>query len=88
MAVIGAAVGPVVGGLLRAFFWWGSIFLINVPIVLIALVATVLIAPPNMPNPTKRWDAVSSVYALLALSGLVMAIKEAAHGIAGHMINF
>lgn len=79
VAVIGAAVGPVVGGLLLEFFWWGSIFLINVPIVLVALVATVLIAPPNMPNPAKRWDAVSSVYALLTLSGLVMAIKEAAH---------
>lgn len=79
VAVIGAAVGPVVGGLLLEYFWWGSIFLINVPIVLVAWTATLFIAPPNQPNPAKRWDALSSVYALLTLSGLVMVIKEAAH---------
>lgn len=78
VAVIGAAVGPVLGGLLLEFFWWGAIFLINVPIVVIALVATLSLAPPNAPNPAKKWDAISSLYALLALSGLVMAIKEAA----------
>ncbi|MCC3262087.1 MFS transporter, partial [Paenibacillus polymyxa] len=33
----GAALGPVVGGLLLEHFWWGSVFLINVPIVLLAL---------------------------------------------------
>lgn len=76
VAVIGAAAGPVLGGLLLEHFWWGSIFLINVPIVLIALIATVAVAPPNMPNPAKHWDAISSFYALMALSGLVMAIKE------------
>src|SRR5690606_23367082 len=34
----GAAFGPVVGGVLLAFFWWGSVFLINVPVVLVAVV--------------------------------------------------
>ncbi|WP_313821478.1 MFS transporter [Citricoccus sp.] len=76
IAVAGAAAGPVVGGLLLEFFWWGSVFLINVPIVVIAVIATVVVAPANRPNPAKRWDAVSSLYALFALSGLVMAIKE------------
>lgn len=77
VALAGAATGPVLGGALLEFFWWGSVFLINVPVVLIALVLTLLVAPPNMPNPDKHWDAISSVYALLALTGLVMAIKEA-----------
>lgn len=77
VALAGAAAGPVLGGVLLEFFWWGSVFLINVPVVLIALVLTLLVAPPNMPNPDKHWDALSSVYALLALTGLVMAIKEA-----------
>lgn len=77
VALAGAAAGPVLGGALLEFFWWGSVFLINVPVVLIALVLTLLVAPPNMPNPDKHWDAISSVYALLALTGLVMAIKEA-----------
>ncbi|MDO5498562.1 MAG: MFS transporter [Propionibacteriaceae bacterium] len=76
IAVLGAAAGPVVGGLLLEHFWWGSVFLINVPIVAVALIATCAIAPPNVPNPAKRWDAVSSGFALVALSGLVLAIKE------------
>jgi len=79
VAVIGAAAGPVVGGLLLEYFWWGSIFLINVPIVLLTIAATIVVAPANMPNPSKHWDAVSSVYALLTLSGLVMTIKELAN---------
>lgn len=79
VAVLGAAAGPVVGGLLLEHFWWGSIFLINVPIVIIALVATVVVAPANMPNPDKHWDAISSLYALFTLSGLVMTIKETAN---------
>lgn len=77
-AVLGAALGPVVGGALLEFFWWGSVFLINVPVVVIALVLTVLIGPRNKPNPDKQWDLISSVFALFTLSGLTLTIKEAA----------
>ncbi len=79
VAVVGAALGPVLGGLLLEYFWWGSVFLINVPIAAAAVIATVVVAPPNMPNPEKRWDVVSSLWALLALSGLVTTIKELAN---------
>lgn len=78
VAVAGGALGPVVGGALIQHFWVGSVFLINVPIVVIALVLTVALAPENLPNPDKQWDVVSSFYALVALSGLTMAIKQAA----------
>lgn len=77
-AVLGAALGPVVGGALLQFFWWGSVFLINIPVVVIALVCTVLIGPRNKPNPEKNWDLLSSVFALFALSGLTLTIKETA----------
>ena len=77
VAVVGAGIGPVVGGLLLERFWWGSVFLINVPIVVVALALTLALAPENMPNPRQHWDVVSSIYALLALSGLTMSIKEA-----------
>lgn len=76
ITVAGAAAGPVVGGALLEKFWWGSIFLINVPLVVACIVATLLLAPPNLPNPNKQWDFISSVYALLSLSGLTMTIKE------------
>lgn len=78
VAVAGGALGPVVGGALIQHFWVGSVFLINVPIVVVALVLTVALAPENLPNPDKQWDVVSSFYALVALSGLTMAIKQAA----------
>ena len=78
VAVAGGALGPVVGGALIQHFWVGSVFLINVPIVVIALVLTVALAPENLPNLDKQWDVVSSFYALVALSGLTMAIKQAA----------
>ena len=78
VAVAGGALGPVVGGALIQHFWVGSVFLINVPIVVIALVLTIALAPENLPNLDKQWDVVSSFYALVALSGLTMAIKQAA----------
>ena len=77
VAVAGGALGPVVGGALIQHFWVGSVFLINVPIVVIALVLTIALAPENLPNLDKQWDVVSSFYALVALSGLTMAIKQA-----------
>lgn len=76
VAVVGAAAGPTVGGLLLEHFWWGSVFLVNVPVVALAL--TLWLAPPNVANPARRWDAPSSLYALVALSGLVMAIMSLA----------
>lgn len=79
VAVVGAALGPVVGGVLLEFFWWGSVFLINVPVVVAAIILTIAVAPPNMPNPTKHWDAPSSLYALVTLASLVTAIKELAN---------
>ncbi|HEY4614642.1 MAG TPA: MFS transporter, partial [Citricoccus sp.] len=77
ISVVAAALGPIVGGLLLEAFWWGSVFLINVPVVLAALVLTPWVAPRARPDRSTRWDAPSSVYAMLTLSGAVFAIKEA-----------
>ncbi|SDS66375.1 MFS transporter [Corynebacterium timonense] len=79
VAVVGAGVGPLVGGALLEAFWWGSVFLINVPVAVVALLLTLLLAPENVPHPSKHWDVVSSLYALVALSGATAAIKEAAN---------
>ena len=78
IAVVGAAAGPTVGGFLLEHFWWGSVFLVNVPIVIIALVLTAFLAPPNVANPAKHWDALSSLYALMTLASLVLVIKSVA----------
>ncbi|MET7509161.1 MFS transporter [Streptomyces albidoflavus] len=78
LAVVGSALGPIVSGLLLQSFWWGSVFLVNVPVVVVALVATVALAPAGGADPGKHWDLVSSLLALVALVGLVFAIKETA----------
>ena len=78
-ATLGAASGPVIGGLLLEHFWWGSVFLINLPVVIIAVIGTTTIAPPNAPNPEQQWDFLSSLWAMVAMMGLVMMIKEATH---------
>lgn len=79
MSIAGAALGPILGGALLERFWWGSVFLINVPVVALALVATAIIAPHNDPDPSKKWDLVSSLYAMIGLVGTVLVIKELAH---------
>ncbi|MFJ9685899.1 MFS transporter [Streptomyces bacillaris] len=78
LAVVGSGLGPIVGGILLNSFWWGSVFLVNVPVVIVAIIATLVLAPPNDADPSKRWDLVSSLLALVALVGLVIAIKETA----------
>jgi DHA2 family multidrug resistance protein-like MFS transporter len=79
LSVIGAALGPIVGGLLLEHFWWGSVFLINIPVVIAALAATAVVAPANDPDPSKKWDWISSMQAMAALVGAVFLIKEIAH---------
>ncbi|MEV7280829.1 MFS transporter [Streptomyces sp. NPDC093111] len=78
LAVVGSGLGPIVGGVLLNSFWWGSVFLINVPVVIAALIGTLLLAPPNDADPSKRWDLPSSLLSLVTLVGLVIAIKETA----------
>lgn len=78
-AVVAAAIGPLVGGLLLEWFWWGSVFLINVPMVIFALIALPFVAPRSVRDPDKHWDLISSALAMLCLVGAVLTIKELAH---------
>lgn len=79
VAVVGSASGPVLGGLLLEHFSWHSVFLINVPAAVIAIIGTVLIAPPNMPDHSRKWDLPSSLLAMFAMVGGVMTVKELAN---------
>lgn len=73
----GAALGPVIGGLLLEYFWWGSVFLINVPIVLVALPIALTYIPKSQPNKTRPWDLVGSLQIMAGLVGVTYALKEA-----------
>lgn len=79
LSTISAALGPIVGGLLLEAFWWGSCFLVNVPLVLAALVALPFVSISENPNPNKHWDLVSSIYAMVTLVSAVLVIKESTH---------
>lgn len=76
VAVVGAAAGPVLGGFLLQHFWWGSVFLINVPVVVLLFFATLAVAPPNIAQSHRHWDLTSSIWALITMMGIVTAIKE------------
>ncbi|MFC3607253.1 MFS transporter [Stutzerimonas tarimensis] len=73
----GAAFGPVVGGVLLEHFWWGSVFLINLPIVALALLGALAWLPTRPGNPGRPFDPLSSLLVMGALVGLALAIKEA-----------
>lgn len=73
----GAAFGPVVGGLLLEHFWWGSVFLINVPIVLLALPLGMLLVPRSRPDTSRPWDLKGSLIIMVGLVACTFAIKEA-----------
>ncbi len=74
----GAAFGPVVGGVLLEYFWWGSVFLINVPVVLIALVLALTVLETRPGNKNRQWDLVGSVQVMVGLVGVTFALKELA----------
>ncbi|NEB21533.1 MFS transporter [Streptomyces coelicoflavus] len=82
-ASAGAAVGPVVGGFLLEHFWWGSVFLINLPVMAVLVVVGVKLLPESRnPNPGP-WDLLSVALSLVGMVGVVYAVKEtAAHGFA------
>ncbi|CAM3462646.1 MULTISPECIES: MFS transporter [Saccharibacillus] len=72
----GAGLGPIVGGLLLAHFHWGSVFLINLPIALAALLLTLWIVPRHQGDPGKKWDLFGSFQIMVAMVALIYAIKE------------
>lgn len=79
-ATAGAALGPLVGGALLEHFWWGSVFLINVPIMLILIVAGAILLPESR-NPTAGpIDLLSAALSVAAIVPLVYAIKQLVSG--------
>ncbi|MEU9075458.1 MFS transporter [Kitasatospora sp. NPDC048538] len=82
-ATAGAALGPVVGGVLLEHFWWGSVFLLNIPILVLLLVTGAWLLPESRDPKPGRWDVLSVVLSMAGVIGVVYAVKEAAaHGVA------
>ena len=79
LSLVGAILGPLLGGWLLGHFHWGALFLVNVPIIAVAWLGTWFVAPEQRNPNADPWDLPSSVLALLTLSSLVLAIKTATH---------
>lgn len=74
----GAALGPVIGGLLLQHFWWGSVFLMGVPIMIAVLVGGLLLLPETAGEGSGRLDPASVALSLAAILPLVHGLKELA----------
>ncbi|MDQ4090590.1 MAG: MFS transporter [Actinomycetota bacterium] len=80
-SAMGIAIGPLSGGWLLEHFWWGSVFMVNIPIVALALTGGRLFVPESKDPTPRRLDPVGAVLSIVGLVTLVWAIIEApVHG--------
>ena len=78
---IGVALGPIIGGLLLARFWWGSIFLINVPIAAAGLLAALWLVPDSRNANAQAPDLLGAVASIAGIGMVLWSIIEApTHG--------
>ena len=81
ISALGAGTGPVVGGFLLSHFYWGSVFFVNVPIVVVTLIAGRFLIPESRDPSAPRLDPVGAALSIAGLALLLYAIIEApAHG--------
>ncbi len=71
------ALGPITGGFLLSHFWWGSVFLVNVPIVAIGLAAGYFLIPDSRDPSAPRLDPVGAVLSIVGLSTFLWGVIEA-----------
>jgi EmrB/QacA subfamily drug resistance transporter len=73
---IGIAAGPIVGGALLEHFWWGSVFLVNVPVVIIGTIAVIAVVPESKDPRPGRPDPLGVLLSIVGLTALVYGIIE------------
>ncbi len=74
----GAAIGPVAGGILLERFWWGSVFLLAVPVMALLLILGPRLLPEYRDPTAGRLDVTSAALALLAVLAIIFGLKELA----------
>ncbi|CAM5228082.1 MFS transporter [Streptomyces aurantiogriseus] len=83
VAAVGAAVGPLLGGFLLEHFWWGSVFLVNIPLMLVSLPVGRLLLPESRGAGDGPWDVVGALMAAAGLFGVVLGVKRLGGGEVG-----
>ena len=77
VAAIGIPGGMIAGGYLLENFFWGSVFLLNVPVVLVALIGSLVLIPESKDVNAKSTDVIGAIISMVSLSALIYAIIEA-----------
>jgi EmrB/QacA subfamily drug resistance transporter len=72
----GGALGNVVSGFLLEHFWWGSVFFVNIPVVIIALVAGAILVPSSKDSTATPLDPIGSMLSIVGLVALLFGIIE------------
>jgi DHA2 family multidrug resistance protein-like MFS transporter len=75
----GGAIGPLIGGVLLEHFWWGSVFLIGVPVMLLLLAVGPFLLPEFRDPNAGRLDLTSAAMSLVAVLAVIYGLKEMAH---------
>ncbi|WP_406105488.1 MFS transporter [Streptomyces sp. NBC_01003] len=71
---LGFAAGPLIGGVMLDHFWWGAIFLINIPVAVIGLIAVIALVPESKNPLGDRPDLVGALLSTVGMTGVVYAI--------------
>jgi EmrB/QacA subfamily drug resistance transporter len=72
-----AALGPLLSGLLLQHFWWGSVFLITLPLAVVAIVMAWLLVPAHVNETTGRVDNLGGILSLVLVGALILSINFA-----------
>ncbi|WP_394436390.1 MFS transporter [Streptomyces sp. SGAir0957] len=71
---LGFAAGPLVGGVLLDHFWWGALFLVNLPVVVLGLAAVTFLVPESKADQSHRPDLPGALLSIVAMTALVYAV--------------
>src|SRR5436309_570379 len=72
-----AALGPLRSGLLLEHFWWGSVFLLTLPLALVAIPMAWILVPAHVNETTERVDNLGGILSLVLVGGLILSINFA-----------
>ena len=75
---LGGAIGPLIGGVLLEYFWWGSVFLIAVPVMVLLLIVGPRLLPEYRDPQAGRPDILSAAMSLTAVLSMIYGLKEMA----------
>ncbi|MCU1463868.1 MAG: drug resistance transporter [Acidimicrobiales bacterium] len=77
VSALGLGLGPISGGVLLEHFWWGSVFIVNLPIVIAGLVLGYVLIPESRDPTHARLDPVGALLSIVALGSLLWSVIEA-----------